>query len=229
MESDETNKYPMESDETNKYPMESDETNKYPMESDETNIPWNRMKQPSIEIIQNLQITRTVLHHCSQSSISHLCGTLCFTLSNSSGISWISTCLFTDAPGVLNVQFERTEVGLFYKQNHPFITPHVTEDGIVPFEAMRDSILPKIISHYPKLTLAYYDTLLYVGPYTQTFWTMKRKHPNHWKLDSYLQMKPLRHSPDKKVFTSLNDLLMGKEDWVRELLKNGSGEPFDEP
>ncbi|GFW95403.1 hypothetical protein TNCV_2971251 [Trichonephila clavipes] len=80
---------------------------------------------------------------------------------------------FTDAPGVLNVQFERAE------------------------------------------------------PYTQTFWTMKRRHPNHWKLDSYLQMKPLRHSPNKKVFTNLNDLLR-EEDWVRELLKNGSGEPFDE-
>ncbi|GFT76338.1 hypothetical protein TNCV_564891 [Trichonephila clavipes] len=135
---------------------------------------------------------------------------------------------FTDAPGVINVQFKRTGVGFFYKQNHPFITPHVTEDGIVPFEAMRDSILPEIISHYPKLTLTYYDTLLYVWPYTQTFWTMKRRHPNHWKLDAYLQMKPLRYSPDKKVFTSLNDLLLGEEDWVRELLKNGSGEPFDE-
>ncbi|GFW38952.1 hypothetical protein TNCV_1829461 [Trichonephila clavipes] len=135
---------------------------------------------------------------------------------------------FTDAAGVLNVQFERTEVGFFYKQNHPLITPHVTEDGIVPFEAMRDSILPEIISHYPELTLTYYDTILYVWPYTQTFWTMKRRNPNHWKLDAYLQMKPLRHSPDKKVFTSLNDLLLGEEDWVRELLKNGSGEPFDE-
>ncbi|GFU74673.1 hypothetical protein TNCV_2648421 [Trichonephila clavipes] len=93
---------------------------------------------------------------------------------------------------------------------------------------MRDYILPEIISHYPELTLKYYDTILYVWPYTQTFWTMKRRNPNHWKLDSYLQMKPLRHSPDKKIFTSLNDLLLGEEDWVRELLKNGSGEPFDE-
>ncbi|GFW02693.1 hypothetical protein TNCV_2457071 [Trichonephila clavipes] len=136
---------------------------------------------------------------------------------------------FTDAPGVLTVQFERTVAGFVYQQNHPFITPHVTEEGIVPFEVMRDSLLPEIISHYPELTLRYYDTLLCVWPYTQTFWTMKRRHPNHWKLDSYLQMKPLRHSPcqDKKVFTSLNDLL-GEEDWVRELLKNGSGEPFDE-
>ncbi|GFS87859.1 hypothetical protein TNCV_4081031 [Trichonephila clavipes] len=93
---------------------------------------------------------------------------------------------------------------------------------------MRDSILPEILNHYPELTLTYYDTILCVWPYTQTFWAMKRRHPNHWKLNSYLQMKPLRHSPDKKVFTKLNDLL-GEEDWVRELLKNGSGEPFDEP
>ncbi|GFT38494.1 hypothetical protein TNCV_4883321, partial [Trichonephila clavipes] len=126
------------------------------------------------------------------------------------------------------VQFERTEVGFVYKQNHPLITPHVTEDGIVPFEAMCDYILPEIISHYPELTLTCYDTILCVWPYTQTFWTMKRKILNHWKLDSYLQIKPLRHSPDKKVITSLNDLLLGEEDWVRELLKNGSGEPFDE-
>ncbi|GFT38383.1 hypothetical protein TNCV_3064371 [Trichonephila clavipes] len=120
---------------------------------------------------------------------------------------------FTDALGVLNVQFERTEAGFFYKQSHPLITPHVTEDGIVPFEAMRDYILPEIISHYPKLTMKYYDTILCVWPYTQTFWTMKRRNPNHWKLDSYLQMKPLRHSPcqDKKIFTSLNELL-GEEE-----------------
>ncbi|GFV04941.1 hypothetical protein TNCV_4476591 [Trichonephila clavipes] len=77
-----------------------------------------------------------------------------------------------------------------------------TEDDIVAFEAMLDYILPEIISHYPELTLKYYDTLLCVWPYTQTFWTMKRRNPNHWKLDSYLQMKPLRHSPDKKVFTN---------------------------
>ncbi|GFS80754.1 hypothetical protein TNCV_86701 [Trichonephila clavipes] len=104
------------------------------------------------------------------------------------------------------------------------------EDGIVSFEDMRDYILPEIISHYPELTLKYYDTILYVWPYTQTFWTTKRRNPNHWKLDSYLQIKSLRHSPcqDKKIFTSLNELLE-EEDWVRELLKNGSGEPFDEP
>ncbi|GFU00052.1 hypothetical protein TNCV_2345961 [Trichonephila clavipes] len=135
---------------------------------------------------------------------------------------------FTDAPGVPNVQFERTEAGFFYKQNHLLITTHVTEDGIVSFEAMRDSMLPEIISHDPELTLKYHDTILYVWPCTQTFWTMKRRNPNHWKLDSYLQMKPFRHSPDKKVFTSLNDLL-GEDDWVRELLKTGSGEPFDGP
>ncbi|GFU74692.1 hypothetical protein TNCV_2430821 [Trichonephila clavipes] len=110
----------------------------------------------------------------------------------------LTLAFFTDAPGLLNVQFERIEAGFFYKQNHPIITPHVTEEGIVPFEAMRDSILPEIISHYPELTLTYYDTLLYVWPYTQTFWTMKRRHPNHWKLDFYLQMKPLRYSLDKK-------------------------------
>ncbi|GFY11864.1 hypothetical protein TNCV_4973641 [Trichonephila clavipes] len=100
------------------------------------------------------------------------------------------------------------------------------EDGIVPFKAMLDYILPEIISHYPELTMKYYDTIICVWP--QTFWTMKQR--NHWKLDSYLQMKPLRYSPcqDKKIFTSLNELL-GEKDWVRELLKNGSGEPFDEP
>ncbi|GFT06388.1 hypothetical protein TNCV_667611 [Trichonephila clavipes] len=48
---------------------------------------------------------------------------------------------------------------------------------------------------------------------------MKRRHPNHWKLDAYLQMKPLRHSPDKKVFTNLNDLLLGKEDWTFYLVR----------
>ncbi|GFV98947.1 hypothetical protein TNCV_3390101 [Trichonephila clavipes] len=69
---------------------------------------------------------------------------------------------FTDAPGVLNVQFERTEARFFYKHTHPLITPPVTEDGIVPFEAMRDYILPEIISHYLKLTLTYYDTILCV-------------------------------------------------------------------
>ncbi|GFW78500.1 hypothetical protein TNCV_5110411 [Trichonephila clavipes] len=148
-----------------------------------------------------------VLHHCSQGNISHLCGKLCFTLSswNSSAISRTSTCIFTDTPGVLNVQFERTEAGFFYKQNHPLITPHVTEDGVVFFEAMRDYILPEIISHYPEFTMKYYDTILYVWLYTETFWTMKRRNPKHWKLDSYLQIKPLRHSPcqDKKVLTSL--------------------------
>ncbi|GFW90546.1 hypothetical protein TNCV_565841 [Trichonephila clavipes] len=133
---------------------------------------------------------------------------------------------FTNAPGILNVQFERNEAGFFYNQNHPLITSHVTENGIVSFEAMRDSIMPEIISHYPILTMKYYDTILFVWP--QTFWTMKQR--NHWKLDSYLQMKPFRHSPcqDKKIFTRLNELL-GEEDWVQELLKNGSGETFDEP
>ncbi|GFX65835.1 hypothetical protein TNCV_2043681 [Trichonephila clavipes] len=138
--------------------------------------------------------------------------------------------IFTDAPGVLNVQFERTEAGFFYKQNHPLSTPHVLKDGIVPFEAMRDYIMPEIISHYPVLTMKYYDTILYVWLYTQTICTMKRRNPNHWKLDSYLQIQPLKHSPcqDKKIFTSLNELLR-EDDWVRQLLKNGSGEPFDEP
>ncbi|GFY32662.1 hypothetical protein TNCV_674171 [Trichonephila clavipes] len=106
---------------------------------------------------------------------------------------------FTDVPEVLNVQFERTEAGFFYKQNHSLITPHITENGIVPFEAMPSNLL----NHETKKPLE-------IG-------------------DSYLQMKPLRHSPcqDKKIFTSLNELL-GEEDWVRELLKNGSDEHFDE-
>ncbi|GFV78792.1 hypothetical protein TNCV_1718241 [Trichonephila clavipes] len=78
------------------------------------------------------------------------------------------------------------------------------------------------------LIILKYYTILYVWPYTQNFWTMKRRNPNHLKLDSYLQMKPLRHFPDKKDFTNLNDLL-GEDDWVRELWKNGSGETFDEP
>ncbi|GFX02773.1 hypothetical protein TNCV_4437551 [Trichonephila clavipes] len=84
-----------------------------------------------------------------------------------------------------------SRLDFFYKQNHPLVTPHVTEDGIVPFEAMCDSILPEIISHYPIMTTTYYDTIFYVWP--QTCWTMKQR--NHWKLDSYQQMKPLRHSP----------------------------------
>ncbi|GFY56115.1 hypothetical protein TNIN_277661 [Trichonephila inaurata madagascariensis] len=89
--------------------------------------------------------------------------------------------------------------------------------------------LPDILSHYPELTLTYHDTTVCDWSYTQTFWTMKRRHPHHWKLDSYLQMKPLRHYSrlDKKIFISLNELL-GEEDWVQELLKNGSGEPFEE-
>ncbi|GFX37475.1 hypothetical protein TNCV_1906251 [Trichonephila clavipes] len=62
---------------------------------------------------------------------------------------------FTDAPGVLNVQFQRTEAGFVYKQNHPLITSHLTEDGIVPIEDMRDYILHEFISHYPELTMKY--------------------------------------------------------------------------
>ncbi|GFY68929.1 hypothetical protein TNIN_497421 [Trichonephila inaurata madagascariensis] len=92
---------------------------------------------------------------------------------------------------------------------------------------MRDPILPEIISHYPELTLKCHDTTICV--WTRTFRTLKQRNPHHWKLDSYLEMKPLRHTEcqDKKVFTSLNELLE-EEDWVRELLPNGSGEPFDE-
>ncbi|GFS98128.1 hypothetical protein TNCV_3850001 [Trichonephila clavipes] len=93
---------------------------------------------------------------------------------------------FTDAPGVLNVQFERTEAGFFYKHSFPSIPPHIQEDGIVPFEAMRDYIQPEVLSHCPELTMKYHDTNLCVWPYTQNFWTMKRGNPNNWKLDSYL-------------------------------------------
>ncbi|GFY77632.1 hypothetical protein TNIN_165011 [Trichonephila inaurata madagascariensis] len=55
---------------------------------------------------------------------------------------------------------------------------------------------------------------------------MRRRHPHHWKLDSYLQIKPLRHYSrlDKENFYQLKRIV-GEEDWVRELLKNGSGEP----
>ncbi|GFS52498.1 hypothetical protein TNIN_350021 [Trichonephila inaurata madagascariensis] len=67
---------------------------------------------------------------------------------------------FFQSPGV--VQFERTEGGFFYTQNHPLISPHLTKDGIVPFEAMRDCILPEIISHYPELILKCHDTIICV-------------------------------------------------------------------
>ncbi|GFV24433.1 hypothetical protein TNCV_5024581 [Trichonephila clavipes] len=182
--------------------MEFDETN-IPMESDETNSPWNQMKQltswnlmkeiapwilmkqPSVEIIQSSHFPPLWENYVLPCRVeTHL------------EFHGFPLAFFTDAPGILNVQFERTEVGFFYKQNHSLITPHVTKDGIVPFEAMRDYILPEINSHYHELTMKYYDTILYVWSYIQTFWTMKQR--SHWKLDSYLQMKPLRHSPDKK-------------------------------
>ncbi|GFW11222.1 hypothetical protein TNCV_5132331 [Trichonephila clavipes] len=94
---------------------------------------------------------------------------------------------------------------------------------------MRDYILPEIISHYPESTMKYYDTILCLVLHSNIL-NHETRNSNHWKLDSYLQIKPLRHSPsqDKKIFTSLNELL-GEEDWVQELLKNDSGEPFDEP
>ncbi|GFX70755.1 hypothetical protein TNCV_1337171 [Trichonephila clavipes] len=39
---------------------------------------------------------------------------------------------------------------------------------------------------------------------------MKRRNPNHWKLDSYLQMKPLRHSPGKKNLYQLKRTVGGR-------------------
>ncbi|GFX70554.1 ATP-dependent DNA helicase [Trichonephila clavipes] len=123
------------------------------------------------------------------------------------------------------------------KGGQPFITPYLTED--VPFEVTPcypelndtpEEIIGTFETGHLKRIVGLQnccrmDTVLYVWPHT--FYTMKRR--SHRKLDSYLQMKPLRHSPyqDEKFFTSLKELL-GEEDWVRELLKNGRGEPFDE-
>ncbi|GFT02634.1 hypothetical protein TNCV_4848871 [Trichonephila clavipes] len=84
---------------------------------------------------------------------------------------------FTDAPGVLTRPSLNVPRLIRLPPEPSFITPYVIGEGIVPYEVMRDLILPEILSHYPELTLKYYDTLLLCFLHL-----CKRRHPHHWKL-----------------------------------------------
>ncbi|GFY61711.1 uncharacterized protein TNIN_226171 [Trichonephila inaurata madagascariensis] len=113
--------------------------------------------------------------------------------------------------GFANVEFLRTEAGFLYIPNmrfRPFISPYFNQDGMVTPDALRALILRGFKS-FPSLIMKYNTTTISIWARCQIFWNPPGIVPEDWKLDAYLQLKPLRHvrSRGKRIVTSLNGIV----------------------
>ncbi|GFU02099.1 uncharacterized protein TNCV_533181 [Trichonephila clavipes] len=103
-----------------------------------------------------------------------------------------------------NVEFLRTKAGFLYKQN---IFPYFNRGEVVTPDALFAFIL-RGFKHFPSLKMKYNTTMVSIWARGQWFWTHPGIVPGGWKLEAYLQLKPLRHAPSrgKRIVTSLNEL-----------------------
>ncbi|GFX71796.1 hypothetical protein TNCV_2010331 [Trichonephila clavipes] len=72
-------------------------------------------------------------------------------------------------------------------------------------DALRAFILHGF-KQFPSLKMKYNTTMVSIGARGQWFWTHPGIVPGGWKLEAYLQLKPLRHARGKRIVTSLNEL-----------------------
>ncbi|GFU74773.1 hypothetical protein TNCV_2431631 [Trichonephila clavipes] len=104
-----------------------------------------------------------------------------------------------------DVEFLRTEAGFLYIQN---MHSYFNRDEVVTPNALRAFILRRFKS-FPSLKMKYNTTMVSIWARCQFFFNHPGIVPEGWKLDAYLQLKPLRHVRyrGKGIVTSLNELL----------------------
>ncbi|GFS58302.1 uncharacterized protein TNCV_2474821 [Trichonephila clavipes] len=103
-----------------------------------------------------------------------------------------------------DVEFLRTEAAFLYIQN---IFPYFNRGEVVTPDALRAFIL-RGFKNFPSLKMKYNTTMVSIRAGGQFFRNHPRIVPGDWKLDAYLQLKPLQHAPSrgKRIVTSLNEL-----------------------
>ncbi|GFW25990.1 hypothetical protein TNCV_3316621 [Trichonephila clavipes] len=103
-----------------------------------------------------------------------------------------------------DVEFLRTEAGFPYKQ---IIFQYFNWGAVVTPDALCAFIL-RGFKNFPSLKMKYNTTMVSVWARGQFFWNHPEIVPGGWKLEAYLQLKPLRHtqSRGKRIVTSLNEL-----------------------
>ncbi|GFX60688.1 hypothetical protein TNCV_4917381 [Trichonephila clavipes] len=97
-----------------------------------------------------------------------------------------------------DVEFLRTEAGFLYKQN---ISPYFNRGEVVTPDALRAFIL-RGFKHFSNLKMKYNTTMVSIWARGQWFWNHPGIIPGGWKLEAYLQLKPLRHARGKRIVTS---------------------------